>query len=141
MRPHFLERHLDAPTAGEEADDLLRSQRRIGALEIFVPMRPLHVVNNAINRSTSRAAASHAECPKISRDVPLEKMFSRRVPPPTLPQHHGQKNPCTKTSPQQNEPNSLPTTPLPHPPILRQSGNWQPTTGNYFPFARPPHSH
>jgi len=45
MRPHFLEGHFDAPTAGEEADDLIRTQGGIGRIKVLVAMGALHIVD------------------------------------------------------------------------------------------------
>jgi hypothetical protein len=80
---------------------------------------------DAVNRSTSHAATPRAKCPKMSQNVPLEKMLSRRVPL-NPPQPRDQKSPRTKTAPRQNKAIPFPLT-----------GNWQLPTGNYSVFLPP----
>ena len=42
---HFLKGGFDRPAGGEPTDDLRRLQRRVGRVEVFVPMRALHVMD------------------------------------------------------------------------------------------------
>ena len=56
MNADFLERHLDAPAAGVEVDDLFGRHGRIGAVEVFVPVRSLDVVDEDPTHRNQAAA-------------------------------------------------------------------------------------